>query len=498
MKSSTSDLVQEIEINDKQADFLENIIYGLTAEGTKTATLIGGIGAGKTFAMALLMLMSKEELPKAKGQFACCTKTQFQRSIFPGIKSVWSEYFGITAYNFKTGTGDYALWRKPPDHWDLPWQEPDNWENCITFPNGWVIEICGYKMFADIHRGRSDDFAFMDEGLLFKREWLKILEGRIRANKGKFESPLHWLISVFSSPPYGSGGDWMFEIEDLQREEPNRYLFTQITTKDNLVFLPSNYLDNLKKKLTKLEYGVEVEGKRLTKIPKQFYPALDDRHSDVDPDEFYDPFKPVVSVVDFNAHFTSCSLWQDHGKEQRCVKGVFVHEPEIDMDMSQSLAVELLSRLEQHAERTIYITGDRNGLNASASSKKNNDGTWITLFDEFAQVFEDAGWKVILSPLTYNPYKDEIFFLMKDILTETRDDGMYFRFHPTEAKCVTVSMHRTPTTAGYKKDKSSETRKGEDQELATHLSDTVDYYAAWRALGGTTMAGDTSFEIEFY
>jgi hypothetical protein len=58
-------------------------------------------------------------------------------------------------------------------------------------------------------------------------------------------------------------------------------------------------------------------------------------------------------------------------------------------------------------------------------------------------------------------------------------------------------MQRTPTTSEYKKDRSSETRKGEDQETATHLSDTVDYYAAWRALGGTTMAGDTSFEIEF-
>ena len=495
--SSASDLIQEIEVNNKQADFIEGIFYGLTADGSKTATMIGGIGSGKTHAMALLMILSKEELPKAKGQFACATKTQFQRSIMPGIKSVWQDQFGLSEYNFKTGQGDYVLWRKPPDGWDKPYQTPDNWENCICFPNGWVMEVCGYKMFADLHRGRNDDFAFMDEALLFKREWLKILEGRIRANKNKFQSSMHWLISIFSSPPYGSGGDWLFDVENLQRDEPDRYLFVQITTKDNQAFLPANYIDNLKKKLTKLEFSVEVEGKRLSKMPQTFYSNLDERHSEIDPDTFYDPFKDVIAVVDFNAHFTSCSVWQDYGRAQHCVMGVFVYEPDKDMDMSQTLATELLSRLEHHQGRRIHITGDRNGLNASASSKKNNDGTWITLYDEFSQVFIDAGWEVLLNPLTYNPFKDDVHKLMKEVLQEKDSDQIYLRFHPFDAKSVTVSMQRAPITADYKKDKASETKKDTDQQYATHLSDTVDYYVAWRKLGGAAVGIDTSFEIDF-
>jgi len=496
MKSAASDLIQEIEVNDRQADFIEGVFYGLTAEGTKTAAMIGGIGSGKSFTMALMMLLSKEELPKAKGQFACATVTQFSRSIFPGIKSVWQDNFGLRQYNFKTGVGDYVVGRKPPEDWDTPYQEPDNWDNCICFPNGWVMEVCAYKMFADIHRGRNDDFAFMDEALLFKREWLKILEGRIRANKSKFDSPLHWLIMVFSSPPYGQG-DWMFDIEELMRDEPARYLFMQITTKDNALFLPGNYIDNLKKKLTPLEFGVEVEGKRLSKMPKAFYGSLDERHTDVDQEGFYDGSKPLAAVIDFNAHFTSCSVWQDHGSEQRCIMGCFVTDPDPDMDMSQTLAKELLSRIDQHPNRTIYITGDRNGLNASASSKKNNDGTWITLFDEFAQVFEDAGWIVILSPLTYNPFKDEIHTLMQGILSETREDGLHMRFHPIDAKSVIVSMQRAPITGDYKKDKRSENKKDEDQQYATHLSDTVDYYAAWRSLGGMSSGTGSSFDIDF-
>lgn len=63
------------------------------------------------------------------------------------------------------------------------------------------MEVCGYKLNADLHRGRNDDFAFMDEALLFKREWLKILEGRLRANVGKFESNWHHLFAFFPAHP---------------------------------------------------------------------------------------------------------------------------------------------------------------------------------------------------------------------------------------------------------------------------------------------------------
>lgn len=496
MSQSTEDGVAVFEMNDKQADFMEAVLYDLDAEGTKTAAMIGGIGSGKSVAMAVLMLKSMEELPKAKGQFACLFKTQFKRAIFPGIKSVWREYFDLVEYDFKTGEGDFCLWRKPPDDWDKPYQEPDDWENCISFPNGWVVEVCAYKMNADIHRGRNDDFAFMDEGLLFEREWLKIMEGRIRANKGKYDSNLHWLVAVFSSPPYGSTGEWMFEVEDFMMEEPNRYLFMQVTTMDNLAFLPGNFVANLKKKLTKLEFNVEVLGHKLSKVPNGFYDFDEHRHYALDDVGFYDLNKEIAAVVDFNAHFTSCTVWQDYGKPQHCVMDCFVYDPLPKMTMSYSLGVELLARLSNHRHRTIHITGDRNGLNASANSTKKNDGTWITMFDEFARAFIEADWKVVLSPLLYNPLKNEVYTVMQGILSGTRSDGMHMLFHPTHARSTAISMQRAPINPDYTKNKSSE-QSGEKQEYATHLTDTVDYYASWRCLGGMVMTGDTGFEIDF-
>ncbi|OIN56618.1 hypothetical protein [Arsenicibacter rosenii] len=46
-----------------------------------------------------------------------------------------------------------------------------------------------------------------------------------------------------------------------------------------------------------------------------------------------------------------------------------------------------------------------------------------------------------------------------------------------------------PLHASYDKDKSSE-RPGFDQEKATHLSDTVDYYVIWRLRGGSAAFDD--------
>lgn len=497
MKNTTSDLIQEIEVNDKQADFLEAVFFGLSAkEVVKTAGLVGGIGSGKSFTMAMLMNMSKEELPRAKGQFACLTITQFKRSIFPGIKSVWMEHFGLKEYNPKTGEGDFVLWKKPPEDWDLPWQEPEDWNNCISFPNGWVVEGCAYKLNPDTHRGRNDDFIFCDEGLLIKREWLKIMEGRVRANKGKYESNLHWLFAFFSSPPYGSGGDWMFEVDELMKNEPDKYYFTQITTKDNVAFLPSNYISNLKKKLTRIEYEVEVEGKRLSKMPRGFYPALDlDKHTDIDEDNFYDEYKPLEISIDFNAHFTSCTIWQDWGDELHCIMNLFVKEPDTDLTMSETLATAVVKELAEHEKKFAIVTGDRNGANISAGSKKMADGDLETFFDQFVAVLDAAGWEVTLDPLNYNPQKDDVYLTMQAVLSERELDEPRLRFHPIKSKSTLISMQFTPITTDYRKVKASETKSSVQQENATHLGDTVDYYVIWKKNGGVGQSG--SFGIDF-
>ena len=486
----------EITVNDKQADFLEAVLYRMDVHDVKVAGMVGGIGSGKSIALSDLVVIMKEELPRAKGQFACPIVSQAKRSLTPGLRAGWRDRWGVVPYNPRTGEGDYVLWKEPPEGFDRPYQEPDDWSNCITFVNGFTIEVCGYKMDADSHRGRNDDFVLLDESLRFKKDWLKILLGRIRANVGRFQSNLHWLFAFFSSPPYGATGEWMFEYEELSRKEPRKYHFTQVITRDNAAFLPPGFIKGLKETLTSLEYEVEVEGKRLSRIANSYYPALTwEKHTEVDEiPSWYDPARGLEVSVDFNAHFTSCTVWQPVGRLLKCLAAVYVKEP-VDgptgekLTMAESLALKVVERFKGQALHKITITGDRNGQNKSAGATK-------TMFELFAGVFEVAKWEVILSPLSYNMPLYERFLLLHRILSETDPAEYYLRLHPQDAKAAVVSMVRTPINTDHTKNKDSEKKKGVEQQDATHLGDTVDYYIIWKSLGGVSY-NESGFDIDF-
>lgn len=54
-----------------------------------------------------------------------------------------------------------------------------------------------------------------------------------------------------------------------------------------------------------------------------------------------------------------------------------------------------------------------------------------------------------------------------------------------------------PIKADYTKNKGSEKVASIEQENATHLSDTVDYYVIWKYMGGTGYS-ESGFDIDFF
>jgi hypothetical protein len=261
------------------------------------------------------------------------------------------------------------------------------------------------------------------------------------------------------------------------------------------LFLPDNFISNLKKTLLPVEFKVEVLGVRLTKMPKTFYPSLDwEKHTAIDEEEFYDTDKELVASVDFNAHFTSATIWQDHGRAQHMIHQSFVYQPDDDMDMAQTLAKQLAEDLAGHGNKRITVTGDRNGANISAGTKKDNEGKYETFYDEMEEVLTAAGFDVTVAPLYFNPDKDEVYLLMQEVLAESNQEQICLRFHPIKGKSTLVSMQFTPITPDYKKDKRKEQKKDMDQRLAPHLSDTVDYYVIFKTRGGSVFG---SFDLDF-
>ncbi len=485
--NQTQELELELSFNEKQGDFLEKCMFGFPVGKTKTAGLLGGRGGGKSVAEAALLRIMANELPKAKGQFACVTTTQAKRSLTPGLKAEWfnDDRWGLRTYNWDTGEGDVVFWRQPPTDWDRPYQEPDDWKNCISFANGFVIELCAYKLDPDTHRGRNDDFLIIDEALLFKQEWLKIAQPCVRANTNKFESSLHWLFAFFSSPPYGSDGAWMYSYEKLAKQDPAKYYFQFITTRDNQINLPEDYIDNLRNSLLKVQFEVEVEGKRIVRPPATFYPKFSrDKHCPPleDDEVFYSPFADIELSLDFNAHFTSCSEWQPKDRELRQIGETFVKTPDDDFNMTQTLALRVREKYKKHKKKRMLITGDRNGKNGSAQAKF-KDGKLQNMFDEFAEIMEEDGWEMIIAPLNYNPEGMEKHQIIDKILGENSKAEYYIRMNPNNCQCTIISVESAPIHSDYSKNKKSETSGG-DQELATHLSDTLDYYLIFKKKQG--------------
>lgn len=476
-------------LNPKQYLFLATF----TKVKLEAAGIVAGRGFGKTYIMAIILAMMIDELPRARGGFGGRTIKSIKNVSISLILSVWKEVFGYTEYNPDDG-GDYVLWKKPPDHFDRPYLEPEDWSNCITWSNGWCLELEGFKLSSLENRGKNFDFYLIDEFAFFKEEWLKIVLPTIRANVGKYSSNYHHLFLFFTSPPLTSRGIHVWKYKELAKKHPDRYLFIHGKSEDNLMFLPSNYIQTLKDSLTKFEFEIEVEGKEIKKNERTYYPGLAERHYKYveEGEAYYNPNSSIILSADFNAHFTCGTVYQRPAMhEHRCVGNVFVRESGNDT-MAEALAHSFAKKYEFHRYKKLILTGDRNGKNKSAGSNKN-------MFQQIENILTSKefnyGWTVEISALSNNKFHKERYILLNDIFSENGKSMHSITFDAIEAKSTLVSMEQTPIEPDYSKNKDSE--KEGDQELATHLSDTVDYYLLWVIYGGTSI-DDTDFEVDFF
>jgi hypothetical protein len=189
-------------------------------------------------------------------------------------------------------------------------------------------------------------------------------------------------------------------------------------------------------------------------------------------------FHLTTYTIDFNAHFTSCTVWQAEELLSRQVDNLFVKETDEGLTMAQTLATRFVTEYFTHRKKRVTLTGDRNGKNKSAGSTE-------SMFDQFASILRANDWLVIVSPLNYNPPHKDKFVLISDVLSEQRPDLLRVRLDGIKCKATILSIENSPLKPDYSKDKGSESSSME-QERATHLSDTVDYYIIWKLKGGST------------
>lgn len=470
---------------------------GAYQEGFK-ATFQAGRGSAKTFTELALIAISAYELPKALAAIGSRTFKQVVEIILSQSNSVW-ERFNLSEYSPKNNPyGNYVVNRRPPEHFDKPWVAPRNYENCITFANGYTLMYTAADR-PDTQRGLNLDQYFGDESAFTKREfYTKNIVPAVRSNAGRyhdkrkgrkgFNHPLHWLMCHFSSAPYHAEGMWIYDNEEKMLEEIkmkngyHHYFHLEATAYDNIEFLPGNYIETQQAELTPHEFDVEILNKRVKKQPNAFYPSFShEKHVkdfytyDFDDatgtwperDNSCDTMKPLHMSWDFNGYFTSSIIAQELTNEFRFINEIWAKESETNL--IDKVCDKFIETYKYHIKKTVMIYGDAGGHQKFAGS---NESFFSTIFRKL----RTAGWSLIdQTENTYPPFKAR-YKVINEMLAGTNPKLPRLAFNTDTTKNLVISIVNTRTQKdSFEKFKGDEGKKHIAQETVTHLSDAFDY-----------------------
>ena len=458
-------------INSKQQEFL--------AAPQRRKTFLGGRGSGKSTTKGFKDYQRFWQLPRAKGLLAGLTYNQILTKTLPAAEQAWKSC-GFKEFDKDKKAGHYVIGVKPPHWWIKPLAPPRNYDNVITFCNGYTIEMISLDR-PETARGGSYDFMDIDESALIKQElYSTVLRPMVRGNLYHFDSPLHQEICDYTSAPWLPSGQWVFNTEELSIKQPKKYKFVESSAYDNIAVLGREYIDAMRDEMTKLQFAVEVENQRLKKLPNCFYPAFnEDRHlvantwgyrqseaglwvSDAN---FLDTTKPLDSSWDFNAAIVSTLICQEIGREFRIDNALFTKESETLTKIEAQVDL-ICTTYAGHQCKVIHLYGDRNGKNESPGLRQ-------TFYETIIERFAKKGWKANLIPKGLDSEHRVRHQIVNGLLAEENPRLPKLRMNLEPCKFLAISIQNSPMNPDWTKNKDSE-RVLLDQERATHLSDCLD------------------------
>ena len=453
--------------NQKQLDFL-------TAR-QRIKTFIGGIGTGKTTVMGTESYMDVIELPHASQFFLGNTFAQVLNKTLPAVIKIWEKFGLQEGVHFVVG-------KTPPSHWQKPYEQPKNFENTISFPNGHVISILSLDR-PQSNRGASYQCGKIDEaGLINEKPFKEIILGRLRGDVNLFRSHRFRSLSFFSSMPFLSYGTWILDYEVKAFSNPSKYFYMESTTYDNIQVLGMDYIKDLEEDMDYLTFQREVMNARNLQIPNAFYADLSDevhlysgfgyQFADnwkdtkvIDADT--NPNLPLDISFDFGGQFDCCTVWQyiEGLNEHRCINNFHRKQPQILND----LVDKVCTYYSTHKEKKAYLWGDKSGSKVENNSRMN-------LFQQVQDRMSKRGWVVTIKYNGWDNPKHAIkHYVINKLLKEEDTKQPKIRINKDRCKDLILSMKNAGVNDDFKKDKSSE-HNGTDRLRATDLSDSFDYY----------------------
>jgi hypothetical protein len=325
--------MQKITLNNKQFQFV-------TSEN-KFVVFIGGLGCGKTFSDSIIVLNNL----KLEGSFHL-----FTAPVNNQLKYITNEMVSIWAGLGIFLNQDYVINQKPPKHWGVEPFSIMNNTGILTTKWGSYMQIKEAHNF-NAFRASEFDTITADEIRDFKEGAIEVLIGRLRGQSYKRAGLKHQFkatTTVF---------DNISQVNSLRDSGAE---IIESKTADNILNLPSGYIEYQKQVLDDRTYRREVLGEIIPQSNTIFYNYGEWNYSDVE----FDNKKDCVLSFDFNVSPMTCLVFQDN----IAVKEFQIFDSNTD-DTTFKIAEWLRG---ENFKGSIEVTGDPSGNSRNTSSPRNN------------------------------------------------------------------------------------------------------------------------------
>lgn len=453
-----------------------------------------GRGGGKSYSNGVDISMDLKPLARAKGLFLGLTYSQILSNTLLPVTSA------LEMYGYKRDI-DYVIGKRPPSYFKTPYQKPENYDNVMTFWNGYTIRLASFDR-PQLLRGGSNDFVKVDEALLVKKEkYDEVIVPTLRPSHVMLKDQPRMLHEHFTtSMPYGNLGDWLFEIEEKAKVSPKKFFYIEGSSWDNVEILGKETILNWKASMTPIRYDIEVLGKRIRNVGDLFYPNLSEKHyyDFSDNEAFLDDFEyDLVKLKEFNSSpdsrmdsdvnpdrpldvsfdfGTFSCMWvaQMHKEDYCLVNSFFVKSP----DTVNELVDKFCKYYHYHRNKVVMGYGDKGG-------KRRDERSYLNTFQMIAKRFSENGWNFVKKKTADINHWDRHLFIMEVMEENPANRHPHIRINRSKNKDGIISLQAAGMTPDREKDKSSE-KKAIAQEHATHFSDAFDYliYHKFKGLKG--------------
>ncbi len=452
-------------------------------------TLIWSRGVGKTFSIAFYMEAIAHAMPRSTNLIIVPSYKKFLKEMLPSLRKA------LEMLGYFEGL-HYFIGRLPPPSWNwpMPYFQGDDWEHCIIWYTGANWQLISQDVKGS-GRALSADTQLRDEALMLNKATMdETSTATMRgSNVEVFEgSPWFGKTLTLSSMPITQASKWLLSEEELAREQPKKYYYSEFNVGANLDNLRKGYVKDamdgaMYKWLFEAEYlnirpQLVLDGyySLLNEAKHGYYPIHGDyrKHEDCRYDYAENDLRadlPLIVGVDWGVrinYMVVCQLHEEKdGRYLRALKDFYAlnADGEIQSDMVRKFA-------EYYAVNTtkrLIMFCDRSGNHKTGIT---NETRAEMMIDQLSK----EGWSVeLMSRGGANPLHSYRRMLWENILKEEDRNLIKFRINLQNCRNLLIAMQNTRTRATHNgqmtKDKGSERpNSGIDPRHATDATDAAD------------------------